>query len=154
MLDQLTAELVKVRASGAGTSQAAEARDSIEKAFSHWIRGAPKEKWSFLYDTNGIRYGIQTTNHSECFNMVMRSCRAFPLVGIVEFIMYGCMKYFRERYTAASINISNPQIQLSGRGIRRDKVVQESLITVDGKAFCSCMKPKFCLLYTSDAADD
>ena len=41
--------------------------------------------------------------------MVMRHCRAFPLVGIVEFIMYGCMKYFRERYTAASINISNPQ---------------------------------------------
>ena len=46
MLDQLTAELVKIRASGAGTSQAAEARDSIEKPFSHWIRGAPKEKWS------------------------------------------------------------------------------------------------------------
>ena len=67
MLDQLTAELVKVRASGTGTSQAAEARDSIEKPFSHWIRDAPKEKWSFLYDTNGIRYGIQTTNHSECF---------------------------------------------------------------------------------------
>ena len=60
MLDQLTAELVKVRTSG--TSQAVEARDSIEKPFSHWIRGAPKEKWSFLYDTNGIRYGIQTTN--------------------------------------------------------------------------------------------
>ena len=33
----------------------------------------------------------------------------------------------------------------SGRGIRRDRVVRESLITVDGKAFCSCMKPK--LLY-------
>ena len=35
MLDQLTAELVKVRASGTSTSQAAEARDSIEKPFSH-----------------------------------------------------------------------------------------------------------------------
>ena len=33
MLDQLTTELVKVRASGAGTSQAAKARDSIEKPF-------------------------------------------------------------------------------------------------------------------------
>ena len=30
----------------------------------------------------------------------------------------------------------------TGRGIRRDRVVQESLITVDGKAFCSCMKLK------------
>ena len=102
--------------------------------------------------------------------MVMRSCRDFPLVGIVEFIMYGCMKYFRECYMAASINISNPQIQFctrvtqymqqkiekvklhrvistgtmeqrfevlckdrSGRGIRRDRVVQESLTTVDGR---------------------
>ena len=106
MLDQLTAELVKVRASGTSTSQDAEVRDSIEKPFSHWIRGAPKEKWSFLYD-------IQTTNYAECFNMVMRSCCDFPLVGIIEFIMYGCMKYFRERYMAASINISNSQIQFA-----------------------------------------
>ena len=30
----------------------------------------------------------------------------------------------------------------TGRGIRRDRVVQESLITVDGKAFCCCMKLK------------
>ena len=47
--------------------------------------------------------------------MVMRRCRAFPLVEIVEFIMYGCMKYFREHYMAASINISNPQIQFYTR---------------------------------------
>ena len=30
----------------------------------------------------------------------------------------------------------------TGRDIRRDRVVQESLITVDGKSFCSCTKPK------------
>ena len=90
MLDQLTAEQVKARVAGSSNRQSAEERASIEKPFSHWIRGAPKEKLSFLYDTNGMRYGIQTTNHAECFNMVMRSCRAFPLVEIVEFIMYGC----------------------------------------------------------------
>ena len=39
----------------------------------------------------------------------------FHLWGVVEFIMYGCMKYFRERYTAASINISNRQIQFCKR---------------------------------------
>ena len=110
ILDQLTTEKVKVRALETSTSQATKARDSIEKPFSHWIRGAPKEKWSFLYDTNGMRYGIQTTNHVECFNMVMRCCCVFSLVGIVEFIIYGCMKYFRERYMAASININNLQI--------------------------------------------
>ena len=114
MLNQLTAEQVKVRTSGTSTSQATEARDSIEKPFSHWIRGAPKEKWSFLYDTNGMRYGIETTNHAEYFNMIIRWCHAFPLVGIIEFIMYGCMKYFREQYMA-SININNPQIQFCRR---------------------------------------
>ena len=30
----------------------------------------------------------------------------------------------------------------TGRGIRRDRTVHESLITVDGKAFCTCMKLK------------
>ena len=89
MLDQLTAEQLKARAAGTSSSQPTKERPSIEKPFSHWIRGAPKEKWSFLYDTNGMRYIIQTTNHAKCFNMVMRCCRAFPLVGIVEFIMYG-----------------------------------------------------------------
>ena len=115
MLDQLTAEQVKVSAAGTSTSQAAEARNSIENPFSHWIRGAPKEKWSFLYDTNGMRYGIQTTNNAECFNMVMRRCSAISLVGIVEFIMYGWIKYFRECYMAASINIRNSQIQFCTR---------------------------------------
>ena len=35
MFDQLTAEQVKVRASGTSTSQTAEATNSIEKLFSH-----------------------------------------------------------------------------------------------------------------------
>jgi hypothetical protein len=179
MLDQLTAEHVKARAAGTSSSLSAEARASIEKPFSHWIRDAPKQKWSFLYDTNGMRYGIETTNHAKCFNMVMRCCRAFPLVGIVEFIIYGCMKYFRERYMADTVNMNNPNIQFcrrvtqymqekiakakqhrvistgtmehrfevqckdrTGRGIRRDMVVQEALIRAYGTAFCSCMKPK------------
>ena len=37
LVTAVTAELVKVRVSGTSTSQAAEARDSIEKPFSHWI---------------------------------------------------------------------------------------------------------------------
>ena len=88
MLDQLAAKQVKARAVGTSMSQVAEARESIEKPFSHWIRGAPKEKWSLLYGTNRMRYGIQTTNHAECFNMVMRSCRAFLLW---ELLSSSCM---------------------------------------------------------------
>jgi len=44
MLDQLTAEQVKARVAGSSNRQSAEERASIEKPFSHWIRGAPKEK--------------------------------------------------------------------------------------------------------------
>ena len=67
------------------------------------IKDAPKEKWSILYDTGGRRYGIETTNHAECYNMVMHHVRGIPLVGIVEFIIYGCTRYFRERYQAATV---------------------------------------------------
>jgi len=35
--------------------------------------------------------------------MVMRRVRGFTLVGIVEFIMYGCIRYFRERYASAAV---------------------------------------------------
>src|SRR6185312_7572013 len=71
--------------------------------FTQWIKDAPKEKWSILYDTAGRRYGFETTNHAECYNMVMCHVRGFSFVGIVEFIMYGCTRYFRERYQAAAV---------------------------------------------------
>ena len=32
----------------------------------------------------------------------MRRVRGFSLVGIIEFIMYGCVRYFRERYASAA----------------------------------------------------
>jgi len=60
-----------------------------------------------LYDTKGRRYGIQTTNNAESYNMIMRGVRSLPLVGIVEFILYGCAKYFRDRYMAVSSSLAN-----------------------------------------------
>ena len=42
--------------------------------------------------------------------MVMRGVRCLPLVGIVEFIMYGCAKYFRDRYNAVSSSVNNPEM--------------------------------------------
>ena len=33
----------------------------------------------------------------------------------MEFILYGCVKYFRERYMAASLSMSNPQIKFCTR---------------------------------------
>ena len=42
--------------------------------------------------------------------MIMHGVRCLPLVGIVEFIMYGCAKYFRDRYNAVSPYVNNPRM--------------------------------------------
>src|SRR5438128_1902203 len=110
-LDEMSAKHIEerdARASSSNATQGAESSGSAVKPFTHWIRDAPKEKWSLLYDTDGSRYGIMTTNVSESYNMVMRGVRCLPLVGIVEFIMYGCAKYFRDRYNAVSPSLNNP----------------------------------------------
>nr|AAT47059.1 putative mutator-like transposase [Oryza sativa Japonica Group] len=57
--------------------------------FTQWIENEPKEKWSLLFDTDGSRYGIMTTNLAEVYNWVMRGVRVLPLVAIVEFILHG-----------------------------------------------------------------
>ena len=101
MLDNMCAELLKEHASTSSR------RCSGGRPFTQWIKDAPKEKWSILYNTSGRRYRIETTNHAECYNMVMHHVREFPLVGIVEFIMYGCTMYFRERYQAADVLLND-----------------------------------------------
>src|SRR5438552_11134304 len=98
----------EARASSANTTQATQSSASGPKPFTQWIRDVPKEKWSLLYDTDGSRYGIMTTNVAKSYNMVMRGVRCLPLVVIVEFIMYGCAKYFRDRYNAVSPSLNNP----------------------------------------------
>ena len=40
----------------------------------------------------------------------MRYVRRFSLVGIVEFIMYGYTRYFRERYQAAVVLLNDPRV--------------------------------------------
>src|SRR5438128_698772 len=77
------------------------------KPFTQWIQDAPKEKWSLLYDTDGSRYAIMTTNQAESYNMIMCGVRCLPLVGIVEFIMHGCTKYFRDHYNVVSPSVNN-----------------------------------------------
>ena len=47
--------------------------------------------------------------------MVMRRVRGFPLVDIVEFIMYECVKYFRERYASAASLLHDPGVRFCGR---------------------------------------
>ncbi|WVZ90776.1 hypothetical protein U9M48_037044 [Paspalum notatum var. saurae] len=111
LLDELTAKHQTATSSASSSARTA-------KPFSQWIQNKPKEKWALLYDTNGRRYGIMTTNHAEYYNMVMRSSRGLPLVGVVEFILYGCAKYFRERYISISADLSNAYV-LFGRTITK-----------------------------------
>ena len=93
--------------------------------------------------------------------------------------MYGCVRYFRERYASAASLFHVPGVRFCGRvneympkkmekarfhsvismgtkeqrfevscrdmtgqGVRRQKVVQEVLITIDGRVFYRCQKPK------------
>src|SRR5438128_4209015 len=100
-------EKCEARVSSSNTTQATQSSGSVLKPFTQWIRDAPKEKLSLLYDTDGSRYAIMTTNQAESYNMVMRGVQCLPLMGIVEFIMYGCAKYFRDRYNAVSPSVSN-----------------------------------------------
>lgn len=111
VLDELTRKQTEDGASSSNT-----AVQSVEsKPFSHWIRDAPKEKWALLYDTNGTRYGIMTTNIAECYNMVMRGVRSLPLVAIVEFILYGCTKYFITRHAAVIPTMNNAAMEFGDR---------------------------------------
>ncbi|XP_066166193.1 uncharacterized protein [Oryza sativa Japonica Group] len=80
------------------------------RKFSQWIENEPKEKWAKTYDTGGARYGIMTTNLAEVYNWVMRGVRGLPLVGIVEFILHGTCKYFRERFQAVFPSMPNNNI--------------------------------------------
>ena len=47
--------------------------------------------------------------------MVMHHVLGFPLVGIVEFIMYGCIRYFRERYVSAASLLHDPGVRFCRR---------------------------------------
>ena len=53
------------------------------RPFSDWIRHVPKQKWALLYDTDGKRYGILTTDNADSYNMIMRGVRSLLLVGIM-----------------------------------------------------------------------
>nr|CAE05627.1 OSJNBb0061C13.9 [Oryza sativa Japonica Group]CAH67327.1 OSIGBa0102I15.7 [Oryza sativa] len=80
------------------------------RKFSQWILHEPKEKWAKAYDTGGARYGIMTTNLAEVYNWVMRGVRGLPLVGIVEFILHGTCRYFRDRFQAVLPSMLNNSI--------------------------------------------
>jgi hypothetical protein len=84
-------------------------RSSV-KIFSEWIENEPKEKWDLLYDTDGSRYDIMTTNFAEVYNWAMRGVRGLSLVAIVEFIVYGTNRYFRSRFQEIQPSLNDNNI--------------------------------------------
>jgi hypothetical protein len=83
------------------------------KNFSQWIENEPKEKWAMLYDTNGARHGITTSNLAEVYNSVLRGHRALPLVAIVEAIVYNTTQYFVDRFKIAEATVANTELVYS-----------------------------------------
>ncbi|KAG2630340.1 hypothetical protein PVAP13_3KG484005 [Panicum virgatum] len=79
------------------------------KCFSHWIEAEPKEKWALLFDTLGARWGIMTSNLAEVYNWVIRGLRGCPLVGIIEGMLYGIIKYYQKRHAAAILHSTKVQ---------------------------------------------
>nr|AAT73690.1 hypothetical protein [Oryza sativa Japonica Group] len=88
-------------------------RGRATKCFTEWVEFEPREKWSLLYDTDGSRYGVMTTNLAEVYNWVMKNTRPLPLVAILEGITRGTQKYLYKRYSMASLNLSKPSVKYS-----------------------------------------
>ena len=59
IIDDMSAELLKSQTSSSSRRRYTDSVVGHAKPFSQWIDGAPKEKWSLLYDTDERRYGIR-----------------------------------------------------------------------------------------------
>ena len=54
------------------------------------------DKWTQSHD-GGRRYGVMTTNISECFNGVLKGARGLPIATMVEFTWCKLVAYFHDR---------------------------------------------------------
>ena len=50
----------------------------------------------------GYRFGIMTTNGSECLNAVFKDSRMLPVAALVEETFHKCNKWFVQRRQAAT----------------------------------------------------
>ncbi|KAI0503807.1 hypothetical protein KFK09_014750 [Dendrobium nobile] len=66
-----------------------------QEAFD-WLVQRDVSKWSLFFD-EGHRYGIMTTNASECFNGVLKRARGFPIQGLIMSFYYNLVTLFLKR---------------------------------------------------------
>ncbi|KAH9619465.1 hypothetical protein KSS87_023107, partial [Heliosperma pusillum] len=57
------------------------------------LESIPHSKWSLCHD-GGHRYGIKTTNNSECFNGVLKRVRFLPITALVKATFFRINSYF------------------------------------------------------------
>ena len=55
------------------------------------------DKWTQSHD-GGRRYGVMTTNISECFNGVLKDTHGLPIVAMVKFTWCKLVAYFHDRH--------------------------------------------------------
>ena len=58
-----------------------------------YLKDVPKEKWALTFD-KGYRYGMMTTNVSECFNGVLKGARSLPITAMVKYTWFKLNSYF------------------------------------------------------------
>ena len=65
-----------------------------------WLNEIPLAKWTRSHD-DGRRYGMMTTNISECFNGVLKNARFLPITALVQLTFFRLVSYFEGRRVQA-----------------------------------------------------
>ncbi|KAL0919975.1 hypothetical protein M5K25_009071 [Dendrobium thyrsiflorum] len=68
-----------------------------------WLVQRDVEKWTLIFD-GGHRFGVMTTNASECFNGVLKRARGLPIQGLIMAIYYNIVAVFNKR-SAEALNL-------------------------------------------------
>ena len=55
IIDDMSAELLKSQTLSSSRRRSTDSLVQAAKPFTQWIDGAPKDKWSLLYDTDALR---------------------------------------------------------------------------------------------------
>ncbi|XP_047952484.1 uncharacterized protein LOC125198079 [Salvia hispanica] len=96
---------VKAKIWKLGVSTQVRKFDRRSRALSDVSRGAmrmldriTKERWSLCYD-GGLRWGVATTNMSECYNNVLRGVRELPIRALVDLTFWRTVKWWVQKKT-------------------------------------------------------
>ena len=74
-----------------------------------YLMSKDMDKWTQSHD-GGRRYGVMTTNISECFNGVLKGARGLPIVAMVEFTWFKLVAYFQNRHKQITSDLSRGKV--------------------------------------------